>query len=106
MKKPLLDLYTDCLTSAFGQTTATAPSRLPGEEIGQDHVTRFLASPAKTGVDLLRVVKPLARQIESRDGVLIPKESIEENPRILTIMNWSAGVGITPKSSPPMGSIF
>lgn len=80
MKKSLLDLHTDYLTSAFCQTTVTAPSLLPGGEISHGHVTSLLASPAKTGADLLRVVEPLAWQIESRDGVSIPNDGVEENP--------------------------
>jgi hypothetical protein len=80
MNKSMLDLYTDYLISSFSQTTATALSRLLGGEISHDQVTRFLASPAKTSADLWRVVKPLVRQIENEDGVLILDDSIEEKP--------------------------
>jgi hypothetical protein len=58
-------LHTHYLISSFGQTTATALSRLLSGEISHDQVTRFLASPAKTSADLWRVVKPLVRQIEN-----------------------------------------
>lgn len=80
MSKSLLDLYTDYLISSFGQTTGMALSRLLGGEISHDQVTRFLASPAKTGADLWRVVKLLVRQIENQDGVLILDGSIKEKP--------------------------
>ena len=80
MSKSLLDLYTDYLISSFGQTTATTLARLLGGEISHDQVTRFLASPGKTSADLWRVVKPLVRQIETQDGVLILDDSIEEKP--------------------------
>jgi hypothetical protein len=76
----MLDLYTDYLISSFGPTTATGLSRLLDGEVSHDQVTRFLASPAKTSADLWRMVKPLIRQVESTDGVLIFDDSIEEKP--------------------------
>lgn len=80
MDKSLLDLYTDYLISSFGQTTATGLSQLLDGEVSHDQVTRFLASQAKTSADLWRVVKPLVRQIERDDAVLIIDDSIEEKP--------------------------
>lgn len=80
MSKPLLDLYTDYLISSFGPTTATGLARLLDEQVSHDQVTRFLASPEKTSADLWRIVKPLVRQVESDDGVLIVDDSIEEKP--------------------------
>jgi len=80
MSKSLLDLYTDYLISSFGPTTATGLSQLLDGEVSHDQVTRFLSSPAKTSADLWRVVKPLVRQVESDDGVLIIDDSIEEKP--------------------------
>jgi hypothetical protein len=80
MNKPLLDLYTDYLISSFGPTTATGLSRLVDGEVSHDQVTRFLASPPKTSADLWRIVKPMLRQIESADGLLILDDSIEEKP--------------------------
>jgi hypothetical protein len=75
-----LDLYTDYLISSFGPTTATGLARLLGGEVSHDQVTRFLASAEKTSADLWREVKPLVRQVESEDGVLIVDDSIEEKP--------------------------
>lgn len=80
MEKSLLDLYTDYLISSFGPTTATGLERLLEGEISHDQVTRFLASAPKTSADLWRQAKPLLRQIETLDGVLIIDDSIEEKP--------------------------
>jgi hypothetical protein len=80
MDKSLLDLYTDYLISSFGQVTATGLSQLLDGKVSHDQITRFLASPAKTSADLWRVVKPLVRQVESDDAVLVIDDSIEEKP--------------------------
>ena len=80
MCKPYLDFYTDYLISSFGPTTATGLARLLEGEVSHDQVTRFLASAEKTSADLWRVVKPLVRQVESDEGVLIVDDSIEEKP--------------------------
>jgi hypothetical protein len=40
----LLDLYSDYLISAFGQTTATGLSSLLDGEVSHDQIQRFLAS--------------------------------------------------------------
>lgn len=80
MNKSLFDIYTDYLICSFGLTTATGLCRLLDGEISHDQVTRLLSSPAKTSADLWRLVKPLVRQVESDDGVLIFDDSIEEKP--------------------------
>jgi hypothetical protein len=76
----LLDLYSDYLISAFGQTTATGLSALLNGEISHDSVQRYLAGERQTSVHLWRVVKPHVRTIESPDGVLIVDDSIAEKP--------------------------
>ena len=76
----LLELYTDYLIASLGPTTATGLARLTDQAISHDQVTRPLAAPRKTGRDLWRKVKPLIRQIESPDGVLIFDDTIEEKP--------------------------
>ncbi len=48
----LLDLYSDYLISAFGQTTATGLSSLLNGEVSHDQVQRFLTSEAQTSADL------------------------------------------------------
>src|SRR5574341_2277466 len=76
----LLDLYSDYLISAFGQTTGTGLAALLAEQISHDRVQRGLASEKRTSADLWRVVKPHVRQIESAEGVMIVDDSIAEKP--------------------------
>jgi hypothetical protein len=76
----LLDLYSDYLISAFGQTTATGLSALLNGEVSHDSVQRFLAGERRTSADLWQVVKPHVRKIESAEGVLIVDDSIAEKP--------------------------
>ena len=76
----LLDLYSDYLISAFGQTTATGLSSLLNGEISHDQVQRSLAGEPQTSADLWRIAKPHVRKIESEDGVAIVDDSIAEKP--------------------------
>lgn len=76
----LLDLYSDYLISAFGQTTATGLSALLNGEVSHDQMQRRLAEDAQTSADLWRVVKPHVRKIERADGVMIVDDSIGEKP--------------------------
>lgn len=76
----LLDLYSDYLISAFGQTTATGLSALLNGAVSHDQVQRFLAREAQTSADLWRMVKPHVRQMQSEDGVMIVDDSIAEKP--------------------------
>lgn len=78
--KELLELYSDYLISAFGQTTATGLSALLDGQISHDRVQRFLASPKRTSRDLWQIVKPHVRSIQRDDGVLILDDSISEKP--------------------------
>jgi hypothetical protein len=71
MNDNLSDLYIDYLISSFGQTTATGLSPLPGGSISHDRITRKLSEKWKTSAELWRVVRPLIRQSEKPDGVLI-----------------------------------
>ena len=80
MDKSLLDLYTDYLLCSFGPVTATGLAQLLEGAVSHDQVTRLLASTPKTSADLWRQVKPLVRQVERPDGVLIIDDSIEEKP--------------------------
>ena len=76
----LLDLYSDYLISAFGQTTATGLSSLLNGEISHDQVQRLLAGEPQTSADLWRIAKPRVRKIESDEGVAIVDDSIAEKP--------------------------
>lgn len=76
----LLDLYSDYLISAFGQTSATGLSTLLNDEVSHDSVQRFLAVEKQTSADLWCIVKPHVRKVESAEGVLIVDDSISEKP--------------------------
>ncbi len=75
----LLDLYTDFLLVSFGQTSATAMSRLL-PDISHDQVTRFLSQQELTDKDLWKIVKPHVRQVQSPDAVLILDDTVQEKP--------------------------
>lgn len=76
----LLDLYSDYLLSAFGQTTATGLSARLGGQVSHDRVQRFLASRQRTSADLWRIAKPPVRTIEQKSAVMIVDDSIAEKP--------------------------
>jgi hypothetical protein len=78
MDKQLLDLYSDYLISSFGLTTATGLSTLLDGAISHDKITRFLSGSDFTSADLWQLVKPLVRQIQNEEAVLIIDDSIEE----------------------------
>lgn len=80
MEKQLRDLYTDYLILSFGQTTATGLSRLLDEAVSHDRITRLLSSERQTAADLWRTVKPMVRQVERNDAVLVVDDTIEEKP--------------------------
>lgn len=75
-----LDLYTDYLLSSFGQTTATGLSRLTGGAVGHDAVTDLLNRLEGNNRTLWQHVKPLIRQIQEPDGVLLTDDSIAHKP--------------------------
>ena len=76
----LVDLYSDYLISAFGQTTATGLSALLNGEISHDQLQRSLAGEEQNSADLWRIAKPHVRKIERADGVMIVDDSIGEKP--------------------------
>ena len=80
MDKPLLDLYADYLISSFGPTTATGLSRLLGAGLSHDKITRFLAGETMTSQNLWQIVKPLVRQVQDEDAVLVIDDSIAHKP--------------------------
>lgn len=80
MDKQLLDIYSDYLLCSFGLTTATGLSSLLDGAISHDKITRFLSGRDFTSADLWSLVKPLVRQIQQEDAVLIVDDSIEEKP--------------------------
>lgn len=78
MYKAILDVYSDYLISAFGQTTATGLSALLDGELSHDQITRCLKRSPHDSSDLWESVKPHVRRIESDEGVLIIDDSISE----------------------------
>lgn len=78
--KELLDIYSDYLISAFGQTTGTGLSEVLGGTISHDRIQRFLAQNEFTAGDLWQIVKPHVRAIQQPEGVLIIDDSIAEKP--------------------------
>ena len=80
MSDNIFDLYVDYLLSSFGLTTATGLSGVLNGLISHDKITRMLSGDIKTSADLWHIVKPLIRQIENPDGVLIIDDSISEKP--------------------------
>lgn len=84
MNRELLELYTDYLLSAFSHTTATGLSKMTGEEVSHDKVTRFLSGKDMDSRALWSLVKPLMRELERdaarEEGVLIVDDTIEEKP--------------------------
>lgn len=80
LDKPLLDLYADYLISSFGPTTATGMSRLLGAGLSHDKITRFLSGEAMTSQNLWQIVKPLVRQVQNEDAVLVVDDSIVHKP--------------------------
>jgi hypothetical protein len=76
----LLDLYSDYLISAFGQTTATGLATLLDGQISHDRVQRFLAGAKRTSAEVWQIIKPHVRAIQQHDGVLILDDSIAEKP--------------------------
>ena len=75
-----LDLYTDYLLSSFGQTSATNLARLMDDQLSHDDVTRFLSQPINSGHTLWKIIKPLVRQHQQPDGVLIVDDSLAHKP--------------------------
>jgi DDE superfamily endonuclease len=78
--KELLDIYSEYLISAFGQTTGTGLAALLEGSISHDQVQRFLTGQVFGSADLWRMVKPQVRAMERDDGVLIIDDSIAEKP--------------------------
>jgi len=76
----ILDLYSEYLISAFGQTTATGLSSLLDGQVSHDQVQRALAGEKQTSAELWLIAKPHVRKIERADGVMIVDDSISEKP--------------------------
>ena len=84
MDKSLLDLYADYLIALFGPTTATGLSRLLqahfSHDFSHDKITRFLSGRPYTSANLWQIVKPLVRQVQNENAVLVMGDSIAHKP--------------------------
>jgi len=78
--KELLDIYSDYLISAFGQTTGTGLAGLMGGRVSHDQIQRLLGKEQFGSADLWQIVKPYVRQMQHEDGVVIIDDSIAEKP--------------------------
>ncbi len=75
-----LDLYTNYRLSRFGQTTATGLARLTDGAVNQDAVTDLLNRLEANNRALWQHVKPLIRQVQGSDGVLLTNDSMAYKP--------------------------
>ena len=80
MDKKLLELYSDYVISSFGQITATGLSQAVGGSISHDKITRFLSKEDLSSKELWKLVKPVIREHEKEEGVLIVDDTIEKKP--------------------------
>lgn len=120
MNLSLLERYIDSLLSSFGATPAVGLSNLLDGEMSHDKITRLLACPSQTSADLWLRVKPLVRQFECENGVLIVDDSLCEKPstdekeiicwhydhktgRMVKGINFLTALYQTPKVSLPVG---
>ena len=78
MNKDIFELYSDFLLSSFNQTSATNLSKLTDGNVSHDQVTRFLSGEELTSKQLWQQVKPVVRQHENEDGVLIVDDTVQE----------------------------
>ena len=80
MNKEILELYSDYLIASFNYTTATGLSAALNERISHDKITRFLSEKDLDSKELWLLTKPIIRQYEQDDGVIIFDDTIEEKP--------------------------
>ena len=80
MDKALLDLYSDYLLSSFSVTTATGLSSMVDGAYSHDQITRFLGQPNYDQKDYWQIIKPVVRQVEQDDGLILVDDTIEEKP--------------------------
>ncbi len=78
MKPDLLDLYTDYLMTSTGRTTATGMSEMLEGALSHDAITRFLSSEEKNSKTLWQQVKPVVREVEREEGVVIFDDTIQD----------------------------
>lgn len=80
MDQHLLDLYSDYLIASFSLATATGLSTLVDEAYSHDQITRFLGQKRYDQKMYWKTIKPMIRQVETKEGVLLVDDTIEEKP--------------------------
>ena len=100
--KELLDIYSDYLISAFGQTTGTGLAELLGGSVSHDQIQRLLGKEQFSAAELWQIVKPYVRQIQQEDGVVI----VLQKSRIRMRTRSSAGTTTTAKTEASKASIL
>ena len=78
MGRNILDLYSDYLLYSNSQTTATGLSKLLGDELSHDKITRFLSSELFDEKILWKKIKKLVRAFEEKDTCLIFDDTVIE----------------------------
>ncbi|WP_281646492.1 hypothetical protein [Parendozoicomonas sp. Alg238-R29] len=81
MRNDLIELYSDYLLSSYGKTTATGLSDLLDGAYSHDQFSQLLSSNDFSSQTLWTFVKPVVREVESPDGVLIFDDTIQERSR-------------------------
>jgi hypothetical protein len=76
----ITDLYTDYLLCSFTQASSTMMSEMLQKSLSHDQITRFLSKREFTAKDYWLAVKPIVREIETDNGILIIDDTIEEKP--------------------------
>ena len=80
MNRKLIDLYSDYLITAFGQTSATNLARVLNHEISHDTITRFLTNKELTSRDFWKIVKPEIRRMQNPNAMIAIDDFIVEKP--------------------------
>ncbi len=80
LNNQLLDVYTDYLLTSFSFVTATGLSNALNHAYSHDQITRLLAKEEYSQKQYWHSIKPLVRQIEQEDGLVIVDDTIEEKP--------------------------
>lgn len=105
-----LDLYTDYLVSSFGRATATGLSDVLDGAVSHDRISRFLGTDSFSSADLWSLVKPLARQVQSEEAVLIVDDSILEKPYTdeseLVCWHWDHTKGMSVKGINLLSALY
>lgn len=77
---PIMDLYTDFLTSSPNIVSATLISDVLNNAYSHDSITRMLAQPILDAKTYWQSIKKSVRQIEKSEGVIAIDDTLEEKP--------------------------